>query len=113
MRRILGRLSAITVQKLKEPGLYPDGGGLYLQVSPSGSKSWVYRFSLNHRAREMGLGSAADIPLADARARASECRRLRADGIDPIEARREKRAEAAVQSAASVSFGECASRYIA
>jgi hypothetical protein len=39
----------------RKPGLHADGGGLYLQVTPNGA-SWVYRFMLNSRAREMGLG---------------------------------------------------------
>jgi hypothetical protein len=64
--------------------MYPDGAGLYLQVTSEGAKSWIFRFSLNGKAREMGLGSLSGVSLADARVKAAECRRLRQDGIDPI-----------------------------
>ena len=73
-------------------GYHPDGDGLYLLVAPSGSRSWVLRYSLRKRAREMGLGSASLYGLADARQRAQEARRLLADGIDPLEQRASLRA---------------------
>lgn len=73
-------------------GYHPDGDGLYLLVAPSGSRSWVLRYSLNKRAREMGLGSASLYGLADARQRAQDARRMLADGVDPIEARAQHRA---------------------
>jgi hypothetical protein len=64
--------------------------GLYLQVSSSGAKSWIYRFMLDATPREMGLRPVNTIPLIEAHKRAGECRRMRLDGIDPIEARRAK-----------------------
>jgi integrase len=82
------RLTARAVAAQTVPGYYPDGDGLYLQVSASGSKSWVLRYTLRKRAREMGLGSLSAVSLADARQRAAASRRLLAEGIDPIEARR-------------------------
>jgi len=51
-----------------KPGYYADGGGLYLQVSKSGTKSWVYRFTLLGKTRDMGLGSLNYVSIADARA---------------------------------------------
>ena len=51
------RLSAVTVATSKGAGMYADGGGLYLQISNSGSKSWVFRFRFQGRRREMGLGA--------------------------------------------------------
>jgi hypothetical protein len=54
----------------------------------SGAKSWIYRFMLRGKAREMGLGSISAISLLDARTKAAECRKLRHEGIDPIKARR-------------------------
>lgn len=105
--RQLHRLSARAVTTLSSPGYYPDGGGLYLQVGTSGAKSWIYRYKRSGRARDMGLGSAAIISLADARARAVEARRLLADGIDPIEARARQRAQD------SVTFSACAAEFIA
>jgi len=70
------------------PGYHCDGGGLYLLVSPSGSASWVLRYRMAGKAREMGLGSAKVFTLAEARVRALVQRKLIADGIDPIEARK-------------------------
>src|SRR3954449_6898442 len=87
MAHTSNRLSALSVSRLKMRGLYPDGAGLYLQVAPSGARSWVYRFMVNGRAREMGLGSLRDVGLSQARSKASEARRLRAESIDPIEQR--------------------------
>ena len=112
MRRKMGRLSALTVARTNEKGIYHDGGGLYLQVAAGGGKSWVYRYMLNGRAREMGLGPTSIIALADARARAAEARKLRLDGIDPIEARNTKRAAARLEAAKSVTFDICANAYI-
>jgi Arm DNA-binding domain len=59
------------------PGIYPDGGGLYLCVASSGAKTWVYRFSWQGRRPEMGLGAVADgVGLAEARAARDEARRV-------------------------------------
>jgi len=60
----------------------------------------------------MGLGPAHTITLAEARDRARECRKLRLDGIDPIEARRAERAQAKLDAAKAVTFAECADAYI-
>jgi integrase len=109
----VGKLSAIAVGRANSTGLYADGGGLYLQVGRSGSKSWLYRFMIDGRAREMGLGPVHTIPLAEARIRAGECRRLRLDGIDPIEARTAKRQEQKLASAKAMTFEACANAYIA
>jgi hypothetical protein len=76
VRTWLGKSTALKVDRAKRPGMYADGAGLYLQVTSEGAKSWIYRFSLNGKAREMGLGSLSAIGLADARAKAQECRRL-------------------------------------
>ena len=54
---MVSRLSALTVSRLKEPGMYADGDGLYLQITGPHAKSWVFRYSLQGRPREMGLGS--------------------------------------------------------
>ena len=70
------------------PGKYEDGGGLRLVVSDAGARKWVLRFTINGKRREMGLGSFPDVELADARSKASDCRKLAKKGIDPIETRR-------------------------
>ena len=112
MARTIGRLSALAVGRLKNPGLYPDGGGLYLQLSALGGKSWVFRYKINGRTREMGLGPAHSITLTDARQKAAECRRMRVDRIDPIEARRSEEAKSRLEAAGAISFHDCARAYI-
>jgi hypothetical protein len=84
MRRRMSRLSVKEVVNKKEPGYYCDGGGLYLQVSDSGSKSWIFRYTLNSRNRHMGLGPFHTVSLADARSAAVHCRQLLLKKIDPI-----------------------------
>ncbi len=91
MGRSLHKLTAKAVANLG-PGMHSDGGGLYLLVKPTGGRSWIFRFRHLGRLRDMGLGSVQDFTLAEARARAAEQRKLRADGIDPIEARAAARA---------------------
>ncbi len=112
MKRQLLRLSQKAVVNKKTPGYYPDGGNLYLQVSESGTKSWLFRFALNGKERWAGLGPLHTIGLADARAAAVECRKLLLAKIDPIEARKAKQAGAALDAAKSISFDECAAAYI-
>jgi hypothetical protein len=69
MARTTGRLTALKVARAKRPGMYADGGGLYLQVTERGA-SWVYRYMLAGRAREMGLGPLALFGLSEARSKA-------------------------------------------
>jgi integrase len=88
-----------------------DGGGLYLQVSETGGKSWSFRFMLAGRAREMGLGPVHTISLAEARQAARDCRKLRLEGIDPIEARKQRQ-ESATAKGGAMTFPGCAEAYI-
>jgi integrase len=112
MARKIERLSALAVERAKRPGWYADGDGLYLQVTAEGGKSWSYRFMLNRRSREMGLGPLHVISLSEARAKATQCRRMLLDGIDPIEARKAERDRARLEAANSITFKECAAAYI-
>lgn len=113
MGRRIERLSALQVAKLTKAGLHPDGGNLYLQVSPGGAKSWVFRYALAGKERQMGLGSLSTFSLADARQRAKEQRKLLADGVDPID-RRNAVILAQRANAANVrTFDQCAAAYIA
>ena len=57
MARTIGRLTALKVSKAVQPGMYGDGGGLYLRVTRDGTKNWVFRFMLNGRPRWMGNGA--------------------------------------------------------
>jgi integrase len=113
MARTIGKLTALAVAQAKRRGYYGDGGGLFLQVSATGSKSWVFRFKEAGRLREMGLGPTHTIGLADARQRAQDCRRARLDGRDPIEGRRAERMAAKFDAAKAMTFKASAERYIA
>ena len=93
--------------------MYADGGGLYLRVTHSGTKNWVFRFMLNGRPRWMGVGPLHTIGLAEARNRAAGFRLQRHDGVDPIERRRAERLEARLDAAKAMTFKECAAMYIA
>jgi integrase len=125
MARTIHRLSTVRVNNA-QPGkrpdgtprarVYADGGGLYLQVTPGTgrtSKSWIYRYASATGERFMGLGSLDTVSLAEAREKATECRRLRERGIDPIDARDAQRASAAVERAKAMTFDQCAQQYIA
>ena len=81
--RPTNKLTAIAVEKQKRLGRHSDGGGLYLNVTKSGSKSWVFNWSRNHRKQEIGLGPYPAVLLAKARARAEQCREQVADDINP------------------------------
>ena len=102
------KLTARTVSAISKPGVYGDGGGLWLQVSPTGAKSWILRYTIAGRARWMGLGGVDLVTLAEAREAARAGRKLARDGVDPIDRRRAAKQEA--QSA--VSFKDAADRYI-
>jgi integrase len=81
------RLTARKVETAKA-GKYSDGHNLYLIVAPNGARKWVLRFTLRGKAREMGLGTPASVPLADAREKAAHARRMIAQGLDPIAERK-------------------------
>jgi hypothetical protein len=113
MARQIHRLSAKAVEKTNRPGYYADGGNLYLQVSPSFSKSWIFRYARHGNAREMGLGSGRVVSLAEARTKATDCRRLIVEGIDPIAARHGRRLQERLDKAGTLTFAICAEKYIA
>lgn len=107
MPRLVNRLTARTIATMSTPGYYPDGAGLYLQVAPGGTKSWILRYTRLGRSREMGLGPVTVVSLADARQAALQARRQLAAGVDPIDARK-----AAQAAQTGLTFGECADTYI-
>lgn len=113
MARTTGKLTALKAQRLTAAGMHADGDGLYLQITGAGAKSWIYRFSLAGRAREMGLGPFSALGLAEARDEAEKCRRLRNDGVDPIEARKARRTDDLVAAAKAVTFSDAATQFIA
>jgi hypothetical protein len=112
MPKQVAGLTARQVSANKEPGLLADGGGLNLQTSPSGAKSWIFRYQIAGRRRDMGLGSASTISLAKAREKARAARELVAQGIDPLDARQAERAAKAIDAAKAMTFRQCAEAYI-
>ena len=112
MRRRLSRLTAKEIAAKRTPGSYADGAGLYLQVGPTLTKSWLFCYALNGRAREMGLGPLHTVTLAEAREKAKRQRALLLDGIDPLEAKKAGRTALAAERARTVTFAECAKQYI-
>jgi hypothetical protein len=108
----INRLSAVKAAAIKTPGLHADGGGLYLQVTATSSRSWIFRFKFGTRTRDMGLGSLDTISLSQARTSAGDYRRLLSQGIDPIEARRAKEATERLAAAQSITFDQCRDKFI-
>jgi integrase len=111
--RTLNRLSTLKISRVKEKGLIADGGGLYLRIADGGTKSWIFRYGESGKLRDMGLGPVHTISLAEARALATECRKLRLQGIDPIAQRHAQRATQRAAEAKAMTFVECAERYMA
>jgi integrase len=112
LARTIGKLTALKIRQLNKPGLYADGGNLYLQVGKTGAKSWIYRYKTTGRQILMGLGPLHAVGLADAREAARVNRNLQAAGIDPFEARRRERAKAKLVVARRLTFDDCARSYI-
>ncbi len=103
MSKQLHKLTTRSVATLSTPGRHSDGGGLYLAISPSGARSWVFMWKTGNKRREMGLGSIRDVPLAKARQRAADARQKLADRKDPLASRDRPRA---------MTFGEAADALI-
>jgi integrase len=112
MARPLHRLTALKVNRAKAPGMYADGGSLYLRIAPGGSKQYVFRYIRNGRLHDMGIGPCAILSLVEARERAVEARKLLLDGIDPLQAKRARFAELKAAEAKAVTFRQCAEGFI-
>lgn len=104
MARSIHKLNSRLVASISDTGRHSDGGGLYLRVFNSGSKSWVYMWNRGGKRREMGLGSLDVLSLKEARDKAAECRKMVSEGLDPIEER---------QIEDEPTFLKCAMDYIA
>ncbi|SOD25373.1 Integrase [Variovorax sp. YR752] len=116
MARELNRLTALEIKNAQPsstpntPRLIADGGGLYLQVTPQGSKSFLFRYTYNGKPQTLGLGSVNSLNLAGARELAQQHRSLVQKGMDPkIERVREKTRR---DTAAEQTFQWCADEYI-
>ena len=113
MMRNAKPLSAVAVGKFKEPGRYAVGDGAYLQIATGGTKSWLFRYKRDGKARHMGLGPYTLLTLAEAREKARQARRALLEGIDPLEAKAARRARARLDAARGMTFRQCAERMIA
>jgi Arm DNA-binding domain len=107
-----GLLSPLRVGRETKPGRLSDGGGLYLQIKPTGSKSWLFRWKVDGKTRMMGLGPFPDVSLAAARDKATAMRALRHNGVDPHEAREAARLKQRLEVAQAITFRQCADTYI-
>jgi len=112
MARQIHRLNALSVKSEIRKGMLADGGGLYLQISAFGTKSWIFRFTRNKRMRDMGLGPFPDVSLLEAREAAQNCRRIVREGFDPIEVRRAEKQALNAVSVKTMTFRQCADKYI-
>jgi len=102
----------MTVRQLRGAGRYPDGGGLYLQITPTGARSWIFRYRVAGRERQMGLGPLEFVSLADARAKARSARLQRYNGEDPLGDRIARRPKAASAEPPGVTFKDAMVAYI-
>ena len=112
----LARLKALDLNR-RGIGYHHDGGGLYLQVrkgsGDSITRSWVFRYMLDGKARNMGLGPLKDLGLASAREKAAQARRQLLDGIDPVDERKRQRIARKVAQATAITFRQAAQKYVA
>jgi len=111
-KHTLYRLTAKAAEGAKRPGRYPDGGGLYLRVTEAGTRSWVFRYTRQGKARYMGLGAMPGVTLSKARTLAAEARELLREGIDPIDTRQSTRSATRAATTSTVTFQQCAEHYI-
>lgn len=121
MPREGGKLSPKEVQHARpargrRATLFGDGLGLYIQATSSADggvrKSWVFRYEQNGVRRDMGLGALHTVSLAEARAKARALRQQLLDGIDPLEAKRERRAAQRLAEIKTMTFGQCVDAYL-
>lgn len=114
-KRVANKLDARSVKAKKfKPGRYNDGLGLWLQVSHSDTRSYIFQFTspTTGRVRQLGLGSTNIIDLGEARDKAREASKLVLQGIDPIDAKHEQRSQRRLEVAKRLTFKEAAEKYI-
>lgn len=104
--------TALAVKRLRRPGVHAVGDGVYLQIRPEGSRTWIFRYMRNGRSRTMGLGSDRLTSLADIREQGRALRAMVRKGIDPIEHARRERSRQALAEARQVTFEHVAADYL-
>ena len=80
--------TAAFFKAISKPGMYSDGGTLFLRVAPGGSKQWVQRLVIHGKRHDLGLGGYPLISVAEARAKAFDNRKLARTGGDPLALKR-------------------------
>lgn len=108
--KVADELKPLHVRRLKAPGRHAVGGvrGLYLNVTESGARQWVLRYTAGTKRREAGLGAFPEVGLAEARERSREYRRALAEGRDPIAERHAAREALRAEQARSMTFEHAA-----
>lgn len=107
--RALNRLSVKWIESAKrEPGYYADGGGLWLRVTPTKTRSWIFRYTRAGKTHDIGLGAYLNVSLELARSKAAETRAALGRGDDPMALRAASKA----QAASRMTFRQCAENYI-
>jgi len=114
MPRIAKPLGALAVSRLSIPGKHAVGhvAGLMLQISDTGSRSWLFRVTIGGHRREMGLGAYPAVTLKEAHERAQQKRAEISAGIDPILARKEASSRLRAAQALDITFEQAAKRFI-
>ena len=92
--------------------LLGDGLGLYLAITPKATASWLYRYTVDGRAKAVGLGAWPTVGLKAARDAADQLRISREAGIDPASAKRKERAASKLATLTNANFETCANKYI-
>jgi integrase len=114
MPKIAKPLTAIEISRLEAPGLVSVGGvaGLALQITKTGTRSWVLRTKFGTKRHDIGLGAYPGVTLAHARRQAAELREQILAGSDPLQQRREAKAVLRATQAAALTFEQAADRAI-
>ena len=107
------KLTVKRVERLKQPGRYADGNGLYLQILSEKNRSWVFRYERNGRERMLGIGPLHTFGLSEARQRARLARQQLQDGVDPLDAKAAAKAARAIEQAKTITFEAAAREYFA
>ena len=120
MPKVAKELSPLEVRALAHPGgkgnaMCPVGGvaGLYLQVTPSGGKTWILRVRIGARRRDIGLGGFPTVTLSQARDKARETRAKIEAGVDPVEERKARKAALAAAQRKALTFEAAVEKYLA
>lgn len=113
-RKTKEALSALEVGRISSTGYHFVGGvsGLVLQVSKTGTKSWLLRVLVGGKRREIGLGGYPDVTLAGAREAARVTKEKIRNGIDPVAERQAARSALAAAVASAMNFKQAAEKYI-